>query len=83
LHENITVIFFKEFAKENGIKLHTHADPVEILDENFRKKLPKLQLPGEVEAFPLRPNWLVKIQSFIKSRGVLADKRLTAAFERQ
>ncbi len=72
----------KEFAKENGIKLHTHADPVGILDENFKLKLPKLQLTGEVEGTALNPTWLVKMQSFIKSRGVLADKRLVASFER-
>lgn len=71
----------QSFAKENGIKLHTHSDPMGVLGPDFVTKLPSLKIGQSEETFSLNPNWMVKMQSFIKSRGVLADKRYIVSFE--
>lgn len=71
------------FAKENNIKLHTHSDPLEVLDAGFQSKLPTFQDPQSNDTFHLDPLWMVKMQSFIKARGVLADKRYVIAFNRK
>ena len=53
------------FAKENQIKLHTHADPPSVLSPDFMENV-------ESDS---RPEWIIRYQLFIKSRGVLQDKR--------
>ena len=54
------------FAKENNVKLSTHADPPTILSTEFMSK---------IESNDLRPKWILRFSQFIKSRGVLEDKR--------
>ena len=56
----------QEFAKSNSVKLSTHADPPTVLSVDFMEK---------IENNDLRPEWIVRYSQFIKSRGVLEDKR--------
>jgi glutamate--cysteine ligase regulatory subunit len=56
------------FAKENQIKLHTHADPPSILTQDFMEKIQKTESSKN-------PEWIIRYQLFIKARGVLQDKR--------
>ena len=56
----------------------------QYFDQNlacFVSRLPNLKEPQSESTLVLHPNWMVKIQSFIKSRGVLADKRYIVAFQ--
>jgi hypothetical protein len=48
----------------------------------FSSRLPTLKDPQSGESLSVRPTWLLKMQSFIKSRGVLADKRYIVEFEK-
>lgn len=59
------------FAKENSVKLSTHADPPTVLSSEFMEK---------VKSDNLRPEWIVRYQKFIRSRGVLEDKRYIMPF---
>ena len=56
----------QEFAKSNSVKLSTHADPPTVLSTDFMEK---------IDNNDLRPEWIVRYSQFIKSRGVLEDKR--------
>ena len=56
----------QEFAKSNSVQLSTHADPPTVLSADFMEK---------IENNELRPEWIVRYSQFIKSRGVLEDKR--------
>ena len=55
----------QEFSKEKGVKLHTHADPPSVLGQEFMEGIKT----GE------KPHWIIRCQLFVKSRGVLQDKR--------
>ena len=55
------------FAKENSVKLSTHADPPTILSSEFVNKIGSKELKST--------EWIVRYQLFIKARGVLQDKR--------
>ena len=60
------------FAKENSVKLSTHADPPTILSSQFVNKIDSKELKST--------EWIVRYQLFIKSRGVLQDKRYIFPF---
>ena len=60
------------FAKENSVKLSTHADPPTILSSEFVNKIDSTELKST--------EWIVRYQLFIKSRGVLQDKRYIFPF---
>ena len=60
------------FAKENSVKLSTHADPPTILSSEFVNKIDSKELKST--------EWIVRYQLFIKSRGVLQDKRYIFPF---
>jgi len=55
----------QNFAKSNQIKLHTHADPPSVLGDEFMNGIKT----------GIEPRWIIRYQLFIKSRGVLQDKR--------
>jgi len=55
----------QNFSKEHKIKLNTHADPPTVLSPDFMTSIQK----------DIRPQWIIRYQLFIKSRGVLQDKR--------
>jgi len=55
----------QEFSKEKGVKLHTHADPPSVLGQEFMEGI---KTGG-------KPHWIIRCQLFVKSRGVLQDKR--------
>merc|ERR1711976_362527 len=55
----------QNFSKEHKIKLNTHADPPTVLTPDFMQNI-----QGD-----LNPQWIIRYQLFIKSRGVLQDKR--------
>ena len=70
------------FAKENSIKLHTHSDPLDVLGEDLSSRIPTFKDPISGKDVKICPEWMVRLQSFIKSRGVLADKRYIIRFSR-
>ena len=55
----------QNFSKEHKIKLNTHADPPTVLSPDFMTSIQE----------DIRPQWIIRYQLFIKSRGVLQDKR--------
>ena len=55
----------QEFSKEKGVKLHTHADSISVLGQEFIDEIKTRD----------KPNWIIRCQLFVKARGVLQDKR--------
>lgn len=68
------------FAKENSIKLHTHSDPIGVLGQELSSRIPTFRDPVSGKVVKICPEWMIRMQSFIKSRGVLADKRYIIRF---